>query len=82
VIRGCVECIAVNRRDWQAEARLPLDAIRHAVGYVDEHLNALDPQADATIEISGKTVAVGAGFTEVAGILHYQGEAYPVQKRS
>ena len=27
----------------------------------------------------GKTVAVGVGFTEAKGILHYQGHAYPVQ---
>ena len=34
---------------------------------------------DATIEISGKTVAVGIGFSEAKGTLHYQGKSYPVE---
>jgi hypothetical protein len=33
---------------------------------------------DATIELSGKTVAVGVGYTEAKGTLHYQGKSYPV----
>jgi hypothetical protein len=37
-IRSCVERIAVDRR----EARQPVDALRHAIGYVDELLEAAD----------------------------------------
>jgi len=33
---------------------------------------------DATIEVSGDTVAVGVGFTEAKGTLHYRGKSYPV----
>lgn len=41
VIRNCVERIAVNRRDpaAAADARLPLEPLRHAIQYVDEHLD-------------------------------------------
>ena len=41
VIRSCVESLATNRRESQAATRLPLEAIRHAMGYVDEHLDAV-----------------------------------------
>ena len=37
-IRGCVERIAIDRR----EARQPADALRHAIGYVDERLGSAD----------------------------------------
>ena len=36
---------------------------------------------DATLEISGKTFAVGVGFTEATGTLQYQGKSYPVQMK-
>jgi hypothetical protein len=42
IIRSCVEGIGANHRDSQASARLPLEALRHATGYVDEHLRAVD----------------------------------------
>ena len=41
VIQSCVESLATNRRESQAAARLPLEAIRHAMGYVDEQLDAV-----------------------------------------
>ena len=34
---------------------------------------------DATLEITGKTVGVGVGFTAATGTLYYQGKSYPVQ---
>ncbi|MFO1312988.1 MAG: hypothetical protein U1F41_13085 [Burkholderiales bacterium] len=40
VIRSCVECMGVRRQGPQTAGDAPLDAIRHAVGYVDEHLKA------------------------------------------
>ena len=42
-------------------------------------VNAETTKPDATIEISGKTIAVGVGFTEAKGTLRYQGRSYPVQ---
>ena len=41
VIRSCVESLAAHRRESQAAARLPLEAIRHAMGYVDERLDTV-----------------------------------------
>ena len=38
VIRNCVERIGVNRRDPAAGADMRLEALRHAIRYVDEHL--------------------------------------------
>ena len=40
--------------------------------------NAESTKPDATLEISGNSVAVGVGFTEAKGTLHYQGQSYPV----
>ena len=39
VISNCVECISVNRcgHDEGSDARVPQEALRHALGYVDEH---------------------------------------------
>jgi hypothetical protein len=39
VIRSCVETLAAHRRGSQAAARLPLEAIRHAMGYFEELLD-------------------------------------------
>ena len=36
---------------------------------------------DATIEVSGNTVAVGVGYTEARGTLHYHGKSYPVEMK-
>ena len=36
---------------------------------------------DATIELYGKTVAVGVGFTEAKGTLQYKGKSYPLEMR-
>jgi hypothetical protein len=38
-IRSCVECISVNRRGHGQgrDATVPQEALRHALGYVDEH---------------------------------------------
>jgi hypothetical protein len=33
---------------------------------------------DATIDVAGNTVAVGVGFTDAKGTLHYEGKSYPV----
>jgi hypothetical protein len=33
--------IGTNHRESQAAAQLPLEAIRHAMGYVDERLDAV-----------------------------------------
>ena len=41
VIRSCVQSLAADHRESQAAARLPLDAVRHAMGYVDERLDAV-----------------------------------------
>jgi len=41
VIRSCVESLATHHRESQAAARLPLEAIRHAMGYVEERLDAV-----------------------------------------
>ena len=41
VIRNCVASLGTHRRESQAAARLPLEAIRHAMGYVDERLDAV-----------------------------------------
>jgi hypothetical protein len=41
VIRSCVESLAAQRRESRAAARLPLEAIRHAMGYVDEQLDTV-----------------------------------------
>lgn len=40
--------------------------------------NAESAKPDATLELSGKTVAVGVGVTEAKGTLHYQGQSYRV----
>lgn len=40
---------------------------------------AADSKPDATIDISGNTVAVGVGFTDAKGVLHYDGKSYPLQ---
>ena len=39
IIRSCVECISVNRRGHGqgSDARVPEEALRQALGYVDEH---------------------------------------------
>lgn len=39
VIRSCVECLSVNRRGHGqgSDARVPQEALRHALAYVDEH---------------------------------------------
>jgi len=41
VIWSCVESIGATHRESQAARRLPLEAIRHAMGYVDERLDAV-----------------------------------------
>lgn len=41
VIRSCVAGLGTNHRESQVAARLPLEAIRHAMGYVDEQLDAV-----------------------------------------
>jgi hypothetical protein len=41
VIRSCVESLGTNHREPQVAAHLPLEAIRHAMGYVDEQLDAV-----------------------------------------
>ena len=38
-----------------------------------------DAKSDATIDISGRTVAAGVGFTDAKGTVHYRGKSYPVQ---
>ena len=43
--------------------------------------NAEGSRPDATLEITGKTFAVGVGFTEATGTLQYQGKSYPVQMK-
>jgi tetratricopeptide (TPR) repeat protein len=42
VIRSCVESIGANHRDSRASVRLPVEALGHAIAYVDEHLRAVD----------------------------------------
>ena len=39
VIRSCAECISVNRRGHEpgSDTRAPQEALRYALGYVDEH---------------------------------------------
>ena len=39
VIRNCVGCMSVNRRSHEqgGNARVPQEALRHALGYVDKH---------------------------------------------
>jgi hypothetical protein len=41
VIWNCVQRLGANHRESQAAARLPLEAIRHAMGYVDERIDAV-----------------------------------------
>jgi hypothetical protein len=41
VIRSCVETLAAHRRAPQPAERLPVEATRHAMGYVDERLDAV-----------------------------------------
>ena len=54
IIRSCVECISVNRRDHGqgSGARVPQDALRHALGYVDEHFLHRVPADDMTPELA------------------------------
>ena len=33
---------------------------------------------DATVDLSGRSVAVGVGYTWASGTLHYQGKTYPL----
>ena len=40
---------------------------------------AADSKPDGTIDISGNAVAVGVGFTDAKGTLHYEGKSYPLQ---
>jgi len=40
---------------------------------------AADSRPDATIDISGNTVAVGVGYSKAHGTLHFDGKSYPVQ---
>ena len=44
-------------------------------------VNAESTSPDATLELSGKTVAVGVGFTEATGTLRYNGNSYPIQMK-
>lgn len=41
-------------------------------------MSAETAKPDATIKVSGTTVAVGVGFTEAKGTLTYEGKSYPV----
>jgi len=34
---------------------------------------------DATIDVSGSSVAAGIGFTQTKGTVHFQGKSYPVR---
>jgi hypothetical protein len=36
---------------------------------------------DATLDLSGSRAAVGVGFVQASGTLHFQGQDYPVQVR-
>jgi len=38
-----------------------------------------DSKPDATVDVSGNSVGVGVGFTDVKGTLHYKGKSYPLQ---
>ena len=40
VIRSCIEGIGVTHRGLERKRRLALEEFRHAIAYVDEHLNA------------------------------------------
>ena len=40
-IRSCVVSLGINLRESQGAARLPLETIQHAMGYVDERLDAV-----------------------------------------
>ena len=42
IIRSCVEGVGTSYRGPQAGAQPPLEALRHAIGYVDEHLSAVN----------------------------------------
>jgi len=42
-------------------------------------VSAADDKPDATISLSGKTVAVGVGFSQASGTLQYRGKSYPVE---
>ena len=41
VIRSCVESLGTHHRESRAGSRLLLEAIRQAMGYVDERLDAV-----------------------------------------
>ena len=40
--------------------------------------SAADETPDATIRLSGKSVAVGVGYSHATGTLQYRGRSYPV----
>ena len=41
--------------------------------------SAADDTPDATISLSGKTVAVGVSYSQASGTLQYRGQSYPVE---
>ena len=41
--------------------------------------NAEGKTPDATIDVSGSSVAAGIGFTQTKGTVHFQGKSYPVR---
>jgi hypothetical protein len=40
---------------------------------------AAQPKPDATIDLTGRSVAVGVGYTWGGGTLHYRGKDYPLK---
>ena len=53
LIRGCVECISVHRRvhGQGSDGRVEQEALRHAIGYLDERSTAGKVTADRAVAL-------------------------------
>ena len=73
VIRACAERLAVDRRDDDRirDRRLPLDALGHAIRYVDDHLDAKLKWDDMRSQLGMDALAFGRRFKASIGMTRY-----------
>ena len=73
VIRACVERLVVDRRDYDRirDRRLPLDALGHAIRYVDEHLDAKLKWNDMGSQLRMDALASGRRLKASIGMTRY-----------
>jgi AraC-like DNA-binding protein len=72
-IRACVERLAVDRRDDDRvhAPRLPLNALEHAIRYVDEHLDAKLKWDDIASQLGMDALPFGRGTKDSIGLARH-----------